>query len=153
MIFKFLISLFLPFLAGGLGSAATMPAIPTWYATLNKPLWQPPNWLFGPVWTTLYVLMGVAFFLVIKNKSLKEVKSAIIIFVTQLVFNSLWSIVFFGMQNVGGALGVIAILWVLIVINISVFYRLNKVAGILLIPYLLWVSFASFLNYTIYSLN
>lgn len=153
MIFKFLLSLFLPFLAGGLGSVATTPAIPTWYATLNKPIWQPPNWLFGPVWTTLYILMGISFFLIIKNKSLKEVKNAIVIFVTQLVLNALWSIVFFGMQNIGGALGVIAILWVFIIVNISVFYRLNKVAGVLLLPYLLWVSFASFLNYTIYALN
>ncbi|OGM76775.1 TspO protein [Candidatus Woesebacteria bacterium RIFOXYA1_FULL_43_9] len=153
MILKLLFSLLLPFLAGGLGSAFTTPAIPTWYATLNKPVWQPPSWLFGPVWTTLYFLMGVAFFLVIKNQSLKKVSNAVAIFVVQLIFNALWSIVFFGMKNIGGALGVIAILWVLIVVNILIFYRLNKTAGILLVPYLLWVSFASFLNYTIWTLN
>lgn len=153
MIFKFLISLFLPFLAGGLGSAFTTPAIPIWYATLNKPPWQPPNWLFGPVWTTLYVLMGVSLFLVIKDRSLASVKSAVLIFVAQLVFNALWSIVFFGAKNIGGALGVIVILWLLIAINVIIFYRLSKMSGLLLVPYLLWVSFASFLNYTIYLLN
>ena len=147
MILKLLFSLLLPFLAGGLGSAFTTPAIPTWYATLNKPVWQPPSWLFGSVWTTLYVMMGLSLFFVIKNKV------AITIFVIQLIFNALWSIVFFGMKNIGGALGVIAILWVLIVVNILIFYRLNKTAGILLVPYLLWVSFASYLNYTIWTLN
>ena len=147
MILKLLFSLLLPFLAGGLGSAFTTPAIPTWYATLNKPVWQPPSWLFGPVWTTLYVMMGLSLFFVIKNRA------AITIFVIQLIFNALWSIVFFGMKNIGGALGVIGLLWMLIAVNIVIFYRLNKVSGLLLVPYLLWVSFASYLNYTIWTLN
>ena len=147
MILKLLLSLLLPFLAGGLGSAFTTPAIPTWYATLNKPVWQPPSWLFGPVWTTLYVMMGLSLFFVIKNRA------AITIFVIQLIFNALWSIVFFGMKNIGGALGVIGLLWMLIAVNIVIFYRLNKVSGLLLVPYLLWVSFASYLNYTIWTLN
>lgn len=147
MILKLLLSLLLPFLAGGLGSAFTTPAIPTWYATLNKPVWQPPSRLFGPVWTTLYVMMGLSLFFVIKNRA------AITIFVIQLIFNALWSIVFFGMKNIGGALGVIGLLWMLIAVNIVIFYRLNKVSGLLLVPYLLWVSFASYLNYTIWTLN
>ena len=147
MILKLLLSLLLPFLAGGLGSAFTTPAIPTWYATLNKSVWQPPSWLFGPVWTTLYVMMGLSLFFVIKNRA------AITIFVIQLIFNALWSIVFFGMKNIGGALGVIGLLWMLIAVNIVIFYRLNKVSGLLLVPYLLWVSFASYLNYTIWTLN
>jgi len=147
VILKLLLSLLLPFLAGGLGSAFTTPAIPTWYATLNKPVWQPPSWLFGPVWTTLYVMMGLSLFFVIKNRA------AITIFVIQLIFNALWSIVFFGMKNIGGALGVIGLLWMLIAVNIVIFYRLNKVSGLLLVPYLLWVSFASYLNYTIWTLN
>jgi tryptophan-rich sensory protein len=120
---------------------------------LNKPVWQPPSWLFGPVWTTLYILMGISFFLIIKDRSLVSVKSAVIIFVLQLIFNALWSTVFFGAKNIGGALGVIGLLWVLIIVNILIFYRLNKNSGILLAPYLLWVSFASFLNYTMWTLN
>lgn len=151
---KLIVSFLLPFLAGAIGSAFTLSKIPTWYGTLVKPYFSPPNWLFGPVWTFLYLVMGISFYLVIKNGILgKEVKVAIIIFLIQLVFNALWSIIFFGLKNPFLAFGVIIVLWFLIVINIFKFYSINKVSGLILIPYLLWVSFASVLNYSIYLLN
>jgi benzodiazapine receptor len=141
-------------LAGGIGAIFTSPAIPTWYASLEKPAFQPPNWLFFPVWTTLYTLMGIAAFLVWrKGLDLSRVRVALGIFAVQLVLNTAWSIVFFGAQELFGALIVIAILWIVILINIVTFWRISKVAGALLIPYILWVSFASLLNYSVWVLN
>jgi benzodiazapine receptor len=141
-------------LAGGIGAIFTSPAIPTWYASLEKPAFQPPNWLFFPVWTTLYTLMGIAAFLVWrKGLDLRRVKVALGIFAVQLVLNTAWSIVFFGAQELFGALIVIAILWIVILINIVTFWRISKAAGALLIPYILWVSFASLLNYSVWVLN
>jgi len=130
---------------GGLGAVFTTPAIGGWYAGLVKPIFNPPNWLFGPVWTLLYAMMAVAWWLV----GFKEKK----IFLTQLGVNLLWSIVFFGLKQPGVAVGVIVVLWVLIFLTIRKFMSINKLGGWLLYPYLLWVSFATILNVAITILN
>ena len=141
-------------LAGIIGSLFTFSAIPTWYATLTKPALNPPSWVFGPVWTTLYVLMGVSAFLIWqKGWQRKDVKVALSVYGIQLILNALWSIVFFGMQSPGLALVNIALLFISIVLTMILFYKLSRPAMYLLIPYILWVSFASYLNYAIYALN
>lgn len=140
--------------AGILGSFFTIPSIPTWYATLNKPVFSPPNFVFGPVWTILYILMGISFYLIWTNKAQnKDVKKALSIFLVQLFFNTTWSIIFFGGHQILLALINIVILWLLILVVMIQFYKINKISGLLLIPYLAWVSFASFLNYSIWILN
>ena len=149
--FIFLFSLTLPFLAGAIGSISTSSALKDWYPTLEKSPLNPPNWIFGPVWTTLYLLMGIALFLVISQKHLD--KKAITIFITQLILNTLWSIVFFGMENPLLAVVVIIALIVTVIVNIKMFLRIHPLAGYLLIPYLLWISFASYLNLMIAILN
>ncbi len=136
-------------LAGIIGSVFTVSAIPTWYAALAKPVLRPPNWLFGPIWTTLYALIGVAAYLVWNKRH----GQALRIFGVQLVLNATWSIVFFGLQSPGWALLNIIALWLAIVWTIKVFYRISKPAAYLLVPYLLWVSFGSYLNYAIWVLN
>mgnify|MGYP001000603286 FL=1 len=149
---KLLVSLLLPQSAGGLGAFFTLSSVQTWYLTLNKPSWNPPSWLFGPVWTTLYVLMGIACFLIWKsNHPLK--KQALILYFVQLFLNLLWSPAFFGAQN--PLLGVLVIvpLWACILFCILTFRQINIWAALLLIPYLLWVSFATVLNTTIWYLN
>ena len=141
-------------LAGVVGSFATTSAIPTWYVTLNKPSFNPPNWIFGPVWVTLYALMGISLYLVWqKVKDNKRAKYSVKIFIAHLLLNSLWSIVFFGFRDLSLALDVIAALWLLIVYVIYLFWKIDKRASYLLIPYLFWVSFASILNYSIWQLN
>ena len=141
-------------LAGIIGSLFTSPSIPGWYASLIKPSFNPPNWIFGPVWTTLYLLMGIALFLVWeKSKKDKCAKIAIIIFAIQLVLNTFWSILFFGMQSPAFAFGEIIILWAAIAATIFAFYRISVPAAALLIPYILWVSFAAVLNFFIWRLN
>ncbi len=151
---KLIISVLVCLSAGFIGSFFTTPSIPTWYATLNKPSFNPPNWLFAPAWTTLFILMGIAAFLIWrKGLKKKAVKNALIIFLLQLVFNTLWSFLFFKFHSPFWALVDIGVLWSLISLSLIKFWKINKAAGILLIPYLLWVSFASFLNYTIYRLN
>lgn len=138
--------------AGGIGSFSTMDAIPTWYATLTKPSFNPPNWVFGPVWTTLYVLMGIAAWRV--SRSTREGKHKVLtLFIAHLFVNCFWSIAFFGMQNPELALGTIAVLWLLILTLITSFWKYSKLASVLLLPYLAWVSFASVLNYHIVILN
>jgi benzodiazapine receptor len=151
---RLIISLLIVFVAGGIGTLFTLSQIPTWYSALSKPAWAPPNWIFGPVWTSLYVLIGIALFLVWRegiNK--KEVKLALIIFAVQLILNILWSVVFFGLNSLLGGLIVIILLWIAILTNIIAFYRVSKPAGLLLIPYIIWVSIASYLNYSVYILN
>lgn len=151
---KLIISIVICQLAGVIGSFFTMDAIPVWYETLAKPSFNPPSWLFGPVWIFLYLLMGIALFLIWKEDlKNKEVKTAFTVFIIQLIFNASWSIVFFGMRSTAGGLIVIIILWILILISILKFMKISKTAGILLIPYLLWVTFAAILNYSIYNLN
>jgi translocator protein len=138
-------------LAGGLGSISTFSAIPTWYQTLNKPFFSPPNFVFGPVWTTLYILMGIALYLILINK--KRTKAALFVFFLQLFLNILWSFIFFGFKQPLLAFIEIIFLWLAILSTLLHFYFINKKAGYLLIPYLLWVSFASMLNLSVALLN
>lgn len=151
---KLIVSIVICQLAGIIGSLFTTPAINTWYESLNQPTFRPPNWLFGPVWLVLYLLMGISAYLVWqKGLDKKEVRTALIIFAVQLVLNSFWSIIFFGMKNLSFALAEILVLWLFIILTIFKFYQIDKRAALLLIPYLLWVSFASFLNCSILRLN
>jgi benzodiazapine receptor len=140
--------------AGGIGSIFTFKAIPTWYPGLKKPRYTPPNWAFGPIWTALYVLMGVSVFLVWdKGLDSNGTTLAFTLFWVQLVFNALWSVIFFGMKSKGGGVIAIIVLWVLIVATAVASFRVSGWAGGLLIPYLAWVSIASYLNIGIWLLN
>jgi tryptophan-rich sensory protein len=139
---------------GGLSGFITQAAIPTWYADLEKPFFTPPNWLFAPVWTILYCLMGIAAGLVwSKGSHHRWVKTALYHFGAQLIVNGLWSIVFFGLKSPRIALLVIGLLLYLVIKTIYWFKIVNRPSAYLLYPYLLWVSFASFLNLGIYYLN
>jgi len=141
-------------LAGTIGSIATSPAIPTWYASLQKPFFSPPNWVFAPVWTLLYILMGVSAYLVwSRGFGDKRVKPALAVFGVQLFLNVLWSILFFGMRSPFYAFAEIIFLWLAIALAIARFYGISKNAAYLLVPYLLWVSFASLLNFAVWQLN
>jgi tryptophan-rich sensory protein len=151
---KLLISVVGCELVGILGTPFTAAAIPSWYATLEKPLFAPPNWLFGPAWTLLYFLMGVAFYLIWQqNTKSKKVQTAQKIFCAQLFLNFIWSPLFFGLKSPLLGLIVIVALWGLILLTIYKFYPLSKWAAYLLIPYLLWVTFATSLNAAILILN
>ncbi len=152
--FKLVIAIVVSELAGVIGSFFTISAIPTWYAGLIKPALNPPSWVFGPAWTTLYALMGIAAFLVWKiGWERRDVKMALGVFSVQLFLNAIWSIIFFGLQSPGWALVDITLLWLAIVWTIVVFYKISRPAAWLLVPYILWVSFASYLNYSIWVLN
>lgn len=141
-------------LAGIIGSIFTASSIPGWYAGLVKPSFNPPGWVFAPVWTILYALMGIAAYLVYqKRQGRKDVGRALAVFAAQLVLNTLWSIVFFGAHLIFGAVMVIVLLWLLILVTIWLFSRISKAAAYLLVPYILWVSFASVLNISLYVLN
>lgn len=141
-------------LAGGIGSVFTMPSIPTWYASLNKPSFSPPNWLFGPVWTLLYVMMGVAVALVLaKGLKKKGVTVAVELFAIQLLLNVFWSFAFFGMRSPFFGFFVIVVLWVTILATTWEFWRISKKAAWLMVPYILWVSFASLLNLAVAVMN
>ncbi len=140
--------------AGIFGAFFTSPAIQSWYLTLNKPFFNPPNWVFGPVWDTLYFLMGVSLYLIWKTAGQQKIKEeAIRIFLSQLLLNILWSVVFFGAYSLILGLLVIIALWLLILRTIQVFSKLSKLSSQLLYPYLAWVSFASILNLAIVLLN
>jgi translocator protein len=138
---------------GILGSVFTIPSITTWYAGLVKPAFNPPNFLFGPVWTTLYFLMAVSLFLVLQKKLKKQRSFLIVLFSIQLFLNFLWSIIFFGMHFPLAALIEICFLWISIALLVIDFWKVSRPASILLVPYLLWVSFAAFLNLSIVLLN
>lgn len=131
---------------GAIGSVPTAMAIPTWYRGLEKPEWNPPDKVFGPVWTTLYALMGIALVLVRRAPSSTAANGAQAAFGLQLALNLAWSFVFFGSRDPRGALVVIGLLWVSIVATIALFWRVRRPAALLLVPYLAWVSFASILN-------
>lgn len=151
---RLVFSIALCLLAGIVGSYFTFPAIPTWYATLIKPTIGPPNWIFGPVWTTLYVLMGISLYLIWqKGHKKKNIKYAVQLFSLQLLLNVLWSVMFFGLQSPLLALLEIVLLWLAIFATIRAFYRLSHTAAYMLIPYLAWVSFATILNGAIVYLN
>jgi translocator protein len=141
-------------LAGIAATPITITSINTWYRALNKPSFSPPNWVFGPVWTVLYLLMGISAFLIWeKGLNKKEVRVALIYFLIQLICNFLWSLLFFGFYSPLIALIDIFVLWVAISLTIIKFHSISKPAAYLLIPYLLWVSFAAVLNLSIVVLN
>jgi len=151
---KLLFSIIICEAIGILGAVFTTPAIPTWYASLKKPSFSPPNWIFGPAWTLLYALMGISAYLIWQQGIAKPaVRNALFIFTLQLILNFFWSFFFFKLQSPLHALIEILLLWVLILATIISFYQINKAAGLILIPYLLWVSFATLLNFYIVKLN
>lgn len=139
--------------AGLIGSLSTASAVSTWYAELRKPGWTPPGWVFGPVWTTLYVLMGIAGWLVWRKAGFSGAPWAILLFALQLAFNAAWSGIFFGMRRFDLAFIEIVMLWVLILATAIAFWRHDPRSAVLLLPYLAWVSYASALNYAIWRLN
>lgn len=140
--------------AGLIGSIFTTSSIASWYSGVNKPSFNPPNWIFGPVWISLYTLMGIASYLVWQKRGENPLaKTALIIFFVHLVFNALWSIIFFGLHSPMWAFFEIIILWIMILVLIALFYKIDKRAAYLLVPYILWVSFASVLNFSIWRLN
>ena len=141
------------FAAAGIGGAVTTPKIGTWYATLVKPSWNPPNWIFGPVWSALYFCMAVAAWLVWRQEGLAAAKLPLALFGVQLALNVLWSCIFFGLEMPGLAFVEVLLLWAAIAATMVTFWQRSMVAGILFVPYLAWVSFASVLNFTIWRLN
>lgn len=145
--------------AGAIGGIATAPAIPGWYASLSKPDFTPPNWVFGPAWTALYIMMGISAYLVYeercraKGAGLLAANNALALFGAQLALNILWSLLFFGMHSPLYGLACIMALWLAIAATIWKFYPISRNAALLLVPYILWVSFASALNYYVWMLN
>jgi translocator protein len=145
--------LFVCFAAAGVGGAVTTPKIGTWYATLAKPSWNPPNWIFGPVWSALYCCMAIAAWLVWWQDGFSGATLPLALFAVQLVLNVLWSCIFFGLEKPGLAYGEVLVLAAAIAATMIAFWQRSNIAGILFVPYLAWVSFASFLNFTIWRLN
>ena len=153
-IIKLIFSISICQFAGVMGSTFTSPSIPVWYATLQKPYFSPPNWIFAPVWIVLFVLMGISLYLIlIEDLNDNTVKIGLAMFSFQLVLNIGWSFLFFSLQNILYALFEIIILWFAIVLTIYQFWKINKKSSYLLMPYLLWVTFAAILNFTIWRLN
>jgi translocator protein len=150
---KLIASIALPLLLGAIAGMFTAQSVPEWYASLNRPSFNPPNWIFGPVWTALYILMGISLFLIWKQEVSKERNFAILVFLFQLLLNFGWSFIFFYFNKIGLAFIEIILLLVNIVIMMLLFYKINPIASYLNIPYLLWVSFASILNGSYYFLN
>jgi tryptophan-rich sensory protein len=150
---KLIISIGISLATGILGGLVTTPNLP-WYDTLQKPFFSPPNWLFGPVWIVLYILMGIALYLVWREiDSNKEAKTGIILFIAQLVFNFLWSYLFFGLHSILLSTLAIVILLALILLTTFKFYKVSKNAAYIMVPYILWVSFATILNISYLLLN
>lgn len=141
------------FTASAIGGLATVANVRSWYPTLVKPEWNPPSWVFGPVWTLLYILMAVAAWRIWLRREIPGARAALLAYGIQLVLNASWSILFFGLRNPGAALIEIVVLWLLLVWLFRRFRRIDAVAGWLWLPYLLWVSFATVLNATIWRLN
>ena len=148
-----LITQVLCFSAAGIGGAFTASSVRTWYLDIAKPTWTPPSWVFGPVWTVLYVLMGLAMWLVWRSGRWPQVKNATILFGAQLLLNTLWSILFFGARSPGLAFVEILLLWCAIVATIAAFWHHSKGAAMMMVPYLAWSSFAAILNFAIWRLN
>lgn len=149
---KLVLMLLLPQAAGAVGSLFTAQAIPGWYATLARPELAPPNWVFAPVWTTLFLLMGIAAFLVWRRDT-KGARTALALYGIQLALNVLWSMLFFGLRSPALALAEIGVLLLAILATAAAFYRISRTAALLLVPYVLWVCFAAFLNYRFWALN
>lgn len=143
----------LPLSLGWVASEVTRNNIPEWYALLNKPSFNPPNWIFGPVWTVLYILLGISLFLLIQKIKEPLGSLALCLFVIQLCLNFSWSFVFFGFHEIAWALVVIVCMWIFILLMIIVLHKINRTAAYLQIPYLLWVSFATILNFAIWRLQ
>lgn len=150
---KLIICITVPLLIGGISGFATATSITDWYVGINKPSFNPPNYLFGPVWTTLYILMGISFYMILQTPATEFRKKAIAIFCIQLFLNFCWSFIFFKFQLLGLAFIEIIFMLLSIITMITVFYKINKTTALLQIPYLLWVSFASVLNGSIWYLN
>jgi translocator protein len=141
-------------LTGLVGSLAMMRTLPTWYASLHKPSFSPPDWIFGPVWTILYLIMGIALYLVLRKGFFEPgVKTAIIVFAVQLILNAVWSFLFFGSESPLLGLIDIVLLWTAIAVTIVFFSYVSKPAALLLFPYIFWVSFAVVLNFFLWRLN
>jgi tryptophan-rich sensory protein len=152
-IIKLIFAILICQLAGIIGSFFTAPSVRTWYQTIQKPTFTPPNWLFAPVWTTLFLLMGISLYLILIRRTNKQVKLGLLFFGIQLLLNIIWSVLFFGLRNPLLGLIEIVILWVFILLTIISFWKIDKRASYLLIPYILWVSFAMLLNFYIWRLN
>lgn len=153
-IFKLIIAVTVPVAVGAASGFFTVTGADSWYKTIQKPSWNPPNWIFGPVWTTLYVMMGIGLFLVWKTDTGRKLKrAAVLLFSVQLVLNFFWSFIFFNQQQIGWALVEIILLWVFILLTIFSFSKVSRPAAWLMVPYISWVSFATILNYTIWRLN
>jgi len=151
---KLIASVLLCQLAGTIGSIFTFSAITEWYSLLNKTEFFPPGWVFGPVWIALYTLMGISLYIALEKGLLEKANNkAKTFFSVQLVLNALWPVLFFGLRNPLIALIEIILLWAAIILAIKEFYGINKNSAYLLVPYLLWASFASVLNYFIWALN
>lgn len=147
-------ALLIPQIIGLTGALFTSASIATWYATLTRPELAPPNWVFGPVWTLLFILMGIASFLILqKGYERRDVRIALSFYSAQLILNLLWSVLFFGARNPGLAFAEIVVLWLVLFLTIKKFWPLSKTSAYLLVPYILWVSFAGYLNYSIWMLN
>ena len=150
---KFILSLAIPLITGGIAGIFTAKAIPVWYASLNKPSFNPPDSVFGPVWTILYVIMGISVFLVWMTPRGKERNLALLVYFVQLALNFAWSFLFFYFRSIGWALLDIVILWIVIQVMLILFFKVRPAAAFLNIPYLLWVTFATILNTASYILN
>lgn len=150
---KLSIAVLLPLAVGGVSGLLTSSGVSSWYTTLEKPLLNPPSFVFGPVWTILYIMMGISLYLVWNNRNSHDKQFLFKLFGFQITLNFLWSIFFFGLENPILAFIDIVLLWCFILANIIYFYKVSKLAGWLLVPYILWVSFASYLNLSIVLLN
>ncbi|MEO7263637.1 MAG: TspO/MBR family protein [Ferruginibacter sp.] len=152
-IVKPILCISIPILVGTLSGIATASGVKGWFQTINKPGFNPPNYVFGPVWTILYILMGISFYMVMQSPNTKTKKYAVAIFLVQLLLNFCWSLLFFKFKFIGTAFIDIILIWLSIIFMIYIFYKINKRAAWLQVPYLLWVSFASILNAAIWWLN
>jgi benzodiazapine receptor len=153
-IWRLILSIAICQLAGFIGSIFTAEAIPTWYASLNKPSFTPPNWLFAPVWIILFIIMGISLFLIWRERNDSiHAKPGLVAFGVQLVLNVFWSIAFFGLRSPVAGLIVIVALWIAIFVTILRFRKVSELAGMLLIPYIVWVTFAAILNLSLFHLN
>ncbi len=151
---KLTVSILIPLVIGAVAGYFTTDGVQGWYAVANKPWFNPPNWIFAPMWTALYILMGIAFYIVWNTViSSEEKRPAIIFYILQLVFNFFWSYIFFSQKQTGWAFAEILLMWLAILLTIFAFGRINKTAAWLMVPYICWVSFAAVLNYYIWQLN
>ena len=147
------IFLVLCLLVGGIGGSITASSVDTWYKTLQKPVFNPPDWLFAPVWTTLYVMMAVAGWRVWKRVGLSAGRRAFLVYALQLFLNLAWSYLFFGLQRIDLALIEIIVLLTVVIINTLMFWRIDRLAGMLYVPYVLWIFYAKLLNFSLLMLN